>query len=174
MFSVWLVHFVIKLSPVLKPTFSDMMFIASVWLVVWILHFDSQFIYLFFFFFNVNCFMRTTLNGASMIRPSQTPTDKRNKTTSPKLKLPVRSPNLKPNRAWSAQVVEQSSRHSQPGPRLLHLWVPQTNEAISFSPARQEGPMCGRIKCPMCGFPSKEYLELGASSIFREGLSHQI
>lgn len=71
--------------------------------------------------FNVNCFMRTTLNGASMIRPSQTPTDKKNKTTSPKLKLPVRSPNLKPNRAWSAQVVEQSSRHSQPGPRLLHL-----------------------------------------------------
>lgn len=49
---------------------------------------------------------------------------------------------------------------SEPGPRWLRLGVPQSDEPVSLPPAGQQSSMRGGIKCPMCGFPSKQYLEL--------------
>lgn len=49
----------------------------------------------------------------------------------------------------------RSGPGSEPGPGWLCL-----DEPVSLSPAGQQGPVRGGVKCPMRGFPRKQYLEL--------------
>lgn len=58
---------------------------------------------------------------------------------------------------------------SEPGPRRLCLGVPQSDEPVSLPPAGQQSSVCGGVKGPMCGFPSKQYLELRRRVSVRAG-----
>lgn len=55
---------------------------------------------------------------------------------------------------------EWEEQGSEPGPRQLRLGVLQSDEPVGLPPARQQSPVRGGVKCPMCGFPCKQYLEL--------------
>lgn len=58
---------------------------------------------------------------------------------------------------------------SEPGPRRPRLGVPQSDEPVGLPPAGQQSSMRGGVKRPMCGFPSKQYLELQRRVSVRAG-----
>lgn len=58
---------------------------------------------------------------------------------------------------------------SEPGLRRPRLGVPQSDEPVSLPPAGQQSSVRGGVKHPMCGFPSKQYLELQRRASVRAG-----
>lgn len=60
-----------------------------------------------------------------------------------------------------AELGSEWEEHgSEPGPGQLCLGVPQSDEPVGLPPARQQSPVRGGVKRPMCGFPCKQHLEL--------------
>ena len=54
---------------------------------------------------------------------------------------------------------EWKEQGSEPGLGQLRFGVPQSDEPVGLPPARQQSPVCGGVKRPMCGFPCKQDLE---------------
>lgn len=102
-------------------------------------------------------------------------------------RLSLTSPNLEPGQTLSeGRLVpaspstggaepgsEWKGQSSEPGPRRPSLGVPQSDEPVGLPPARQQSPVRGRVKCPMCGFPCKQDLELQREAGVSTGHSRQ-